>query len=53
VKEDQATRNRLLRRRAPFLVRFSWALRLFYRSIVGNKKSGGDETAGFAISCPA
>jgi hypothetical protein len=52
-KEDDATRNRLLRRRAPFLVRLSWALRLFYRSIFGNKKFGSDETAGFPVSCPA
>jgi hypothetical protein len=53
VKEDEATRNRLVRRRAPFLVRRAWALRIFYRSIFGNKKSGSDETAGFPVSCPA
>jgi hypothetical protein len=52
-KEDEATRIRLLSRRAPFLVRLIWACRLFLRSIVGNKKLGGDETAGFPISCPA
>lgn len=53
VKEDEASRNRLLCRRAPFLVRLAWALRLFYRSIFGIKKFGGDETAGFPVSCPA
>jgi hypothetical protein len=52
-KEDEATRDRLLARRAPFLVRLSWALRLFFRSIFRNKKFGSDETAGFPVSCPA
>ena len=50
-KEDEATRKRLLARRAPFRVRLPWALRLFFRSIFGNRKSGNDETAGFLVSC--
>jgi hypothetical protein len=53
VKEDKTTRKRLLRRRAPFLARLGWTLRLFYRSLIGDKKFGGDETAGFPVSSPA
>jgi hypothetical protein len=52
-KEDDATRDKLLLRRAPFFVRLPWALRLFFRSIFRNKKPGSDETAGFPVSCPA
>jgi hypothetical protein len=53
LKEDKVTQNRLLSRRAPFLVRLVWASRLFFRSIFGNRRAGGDEAAGFPISCPA
>ena len=52
-QEDEATRNRLLERRAPLSVRFPWALRLFLRSILSNKNRGSDDTVGFPVSCPA
>jgi hypothetical protein len=51
--EDEATRNKLLGRRAPLSVRVPWALRLFFRSILSNRNRGSDETVGFPVSCPA
>jgi hypothetical protein len=53
MKEDEPTRTRLLHRRAPLSVRLPWALRLFFRSILSNKKRDSDQAAGFPISCPA
>jgi hypothetical protein len=53
LKEDEPARRRLLSRKAPLSVRFPWALRLFFRSILSNKKSDSDQAAGFPISCPA
>ena len=48
MEEPEPTRSQLLNRKAPFLVRLSWGLRLF-RSVISDKT----DPIGFPIACHA
>jgi hypothetical protein len=50
--ESEPARSQLLNRRAPFFVRFQWAVRFFVRTLSG-RNPDGDSTVGFPVSCPA
>ncbi len=50
--EAEPARSKLLNRRAPFAVRFMWAIRFFTRTIFG-QNSASDSTVGFPVSCHA
>ena len=48
MEEPEPTRTQLLSRKAPFLVRLSWGVRLF-RSVISDKT----DPIGFPIACHA
>jgi predicted RNase H-like HicB family nuclease len=52
LAEDEPARTQLLNRRAPFSVRFYWALRFFIATIFGRNRDS-DSTVGFPVSCHA
>jgi hypothetical protein len=53
--EPEPVRSRLLNRRAPFLVRLTWALRLFWSALLGHDaQREGDSSDTFEfLACPA
>ncbi|ATQ67347.1 MULTISPECIES: hypothetical protein [Methylosinus] len=50
--EDDATRDRLLSRRAPAWVAFAWTARVLW-SAWRRDASDGDTSATFPVACPA
>jgi hypothetical protein len=54
LSEPEPIRSRLLNRRAPFLVRLTWALRLFWSALFGHatRRERVSDTFEF-LACPA
>ena len=53
LEKDEATRNRLLNRRAPLWVRIQWTLPIFIASIFSRDRNGDDAPLPFYAPCPA
>jgi predicted RNase H-like HicB family nuclease len=53
LAEQEPDRSRLLARKAPFFVRFSWGWRLFWLTIFGRTRRDENATVEFPIACPA
>jgi hypothetical protein len=51
-EEDDATRAKLLNRRAPALVAMAWTARVLW-SAWRRRSSDGDTSAAFPVACPA
>jgi hypothetical protein len=58
MEQDEPTRTQMLNRSVPFLVRATWAVRLFMammfrRRFDLNKEDRRETTVGFPVECPA
>jgi len=53
LAEREPDRSRLLARKAPFFVRFSWGWRLFWLTIFGRTRRDENATVEFPIARPA
>ena len=52
MKEPEPARTRLLRRRAPLLMRIKWTWR-FLVALLSGRSRGGSSATGFPLPCPA
>ena len=54
LAQDEPVRSQMLHRSVTFLVRASWALRLFFATMNGRRLDKQREaTIGFPVECPA
>jgi hypothetical protein len=51
--ESEPVRSRLLNRRAPFLVRLTWAWRLFWSTLLGHDTRRAESDTFEFLACPA
>lgn len=52
-EEDDATRTKLLNRRAPLWVSLTWSARIIWSAWRHRRAGDGDTSASFPVACPA